>query len=60
MPEKGKILKVTIEFEHEILQLEGTEAEKWSKHNESVASLATVHGMNPFDFDRINWTVIPK
>jgi len=54
------ILKVTLEFDNHVEIVEGIEAEKWLSHCESLAILAHSHGMNPFDADKIKWTIIEK
>jgi len=54
------ILKVTLEFDNHIEIAEGIEAEKWLGHCEAVAILAHSHNMNPFDADKIKWTVVKK
>ena len=56
----SKILKVTIEYENKIMIVEGEEAEKWQKNNESVVAIAYVHGMNAFDSNPIKWRVVEK
>ena len=56
----SKILKATIEYDDKIFIVEGEEAEKWQENNESVASIAYVHGMNAFDSNPIKWQVIKK
>lgn len=56
----NKILKVTIEKEYEILSIEGDEANKWVLHNRTMATIASLQGQNPFDYDSINWKVQRK
>jgi hypothetical protein len=56
----NKVLKVTIEKEHETLTITGKEAEKWILHNRLIATLASVQGQNPFDYDPINWKIKNK
>jgi len=51
----SKILKVTIEYDDKTVEVDGPEAEKWERHNQSLASLAYVHRMNPFDSDPVKW-----
>jgi len=54
------ITKVTLEFNNHVEIAEGVEAEKWLSHCESLAILAHSHGMNPFDTDKIKWTIIKR
>lgn len=56
----SKTIKVFIEKEDEILELEGDEAEKWAQHCESVCFLAANHSMNPFDSDPVKWKTTKK
>ena len=56
----NKVLKVTIEKQHEILEIKGKEAEKWVAHNRTMATILSMHGQNPFDYDSINWKVKKK
>ena len=56
----NKILKVIIEKEYETLTIEGKEADKWVVHNRTLATIASLHGQNPFDYDSINWKIKRK
>ena len=56
----NKVLKVTIEKKHDILEITGKEAEKWVKHNRTMATILSLQGQNPFDYDSINWKVKKK
>ena len=56
----NKVLKVIIEKEHETLTIKGKEAEKWTLHNRLIATLASVQGQNPFDYEPINWKITKK
>ena len=56
----SQILKVTLEFDDKIMELEGEEAVKWSNNCESVGSIAMVHGMNAFDSNPVKWKVTTK
>jgi hypothetical protein len=56
----SKLLKVTLEFDDKTMTIEGEEAEKWDKHITGLASLADIHGMNPFDTDPVRWQVEVK
>jgi hypothetical protein len=58
LPEK--VLKVTIEFETYTLILQGEDALKWQEYSNGVASVASVHNMNPFDKNDIKWHRINK
>lgn len=60
IPGQGKILRVTVEYEDQILTIEGAEAEKWNQHNIQVAMMAQVHSHNPFFTDPINWHIFQK
>jgi hypothetical protein len=51
--EPGKILKVTIEFENEILSVEGSEAEKWNERISVAESL--LHTRSYITAPQINW-----
>ena len=51
----SKLLKVTLQFDDKIMSIEGEEVEKWQSHCHSLETLASVHGMNPFDSDPIHW-----
>ena len=56
----SKIIKVTLEFDDKIMTIEGEEAEKWDNHCLGMATLASIHKMNPFDSDPIKWNVQEK
>ena len=56
----NKVLKVTIEKKYDILEIKGKEAEKWVKHNRTMATILSLQGQNPFDYDSINWKVKNK
>ncbi len=60
MSEQSHIKRVTIEFTDKVMVLEGGEAAKWEQHNIAIATIADVHGMNPFSTDKIKWTEFVK
>jgi len=51
-----KTKKVTIEYEDEILTVEGAEAEKWQKIADSLSALAFTRGFN----EEIHWKKFKK
>ncbi len=55
-----KLLKVTLEYDDEIMTIDGKEAEKWNHCNTVLATLAYAHGMNPFDAYPVKWTIEKK
>jgi hypothetical protein len=48
--------KVTLEFDNEVLTIDGEEAKKWSAANDMVAGLAWNHG---FPYPEIAWVRTP-
>ena len=54
MDTRGKLLKVTFEYENQIETLEGTQVVDWNNDLTSVCTLAHVHGQNP-DWGNYQW-----
>ncbi len=51
------LIKVTLEFNDEIRQLEGEKANKWFEELNSICVFAAVHGEHLSNF---NWTIAKK
>ncbi len=61
MEEKGKCIKVTLEYENIILIAEGENAEKWDKNIQGVNGLLVSRpNMNPFNHNVVEWREIIK
>lgn len=54
------LLKVTLVFDDKTMTLEGEEAMKWDSHSITLATIADIHGMNPFKHDPIKWNIVDK
>lgn len=52
---KGKLLKVTLEYENEIYSLEGKEAIEWIEDINNMSIMLEIRKQNPFSEKRPNW-----
>lgn len=55
-----KPVRVTIEYPDRVMTITGAEAEKWGQHNTYLASMAQVHGYNPFNVDPVKWEIYQR
>jgi len=56
----SKLLKVTLEFDDCVKQIEGKEAEKWGEYADSTIDVSRIHGYYPFDSDPIRWEILTE
>ena len=53
--EKGKILKITFEYENVIETLSGDDAKEWLDDVNGMCAFLHNRGMNPFDTKTFDW-----
>lgn len=58
--ERGKILRVVLEYENETQTITGEDAEKWLNACDANTSIAYIRGMNAFNSVEIKRTIEPK
>jgi hypothetical protein len=58
--DRGKILRVVLEYENETQTITGDDAVKWLQACDVNTGIAHAHGMNAFDAVEIKRTIEPK
>jgi len=60
MNDRGKILRVVLEYENEEQTITGDDAVKWLEAVDANTSIAHLHGMNALDIVDIKRTIFTK